>query len=337
MASAGKWHTVLRRSDGEAVACGLNSAGQCSIPPLDEGISYCQVSGGDKHTVLLRSDGQAVACGYNEDGRCSMPPLNEGNSYTQVSAGAFHTILLRSGGQAVACGSNSYGQCNIPPLDEGISYCQVSAGGNHTVLLRSDGRAIKFGGEIFGTSHIPPLDEGILYSQVSAGGLHTVLLRSDGQAVSCGWNHYGQLNMPSLKSWSEWFGFPSPGYRYICDDFRTRVVQVDLHLEGDSIILTCAGLDGQEVLRLKTRKSDRAVDVCRSVACELNTSVPSLRMVLPDGHLLSSIWKANPFAKLSDVISGVKHREWAKNGFHASKACGVVGVLLGFNSKGGEK
>ena len=101
MASAGKWHTVLRRSDGEAVACGLNSAGQCSIPPLDEGISYCQVSGGDKHTVLLRSDGQAIACGCNEDGRCSMPPLDEGISYTQVSAGAFHTVLLRSDGQAL--------------------------------------------------------------------------------------------------------------------------------------------------------------------------------------------------------------------------------------------
>ena len=37
--------------------------GQCSIPPLDEGLSYSQVSAGDGHTVLLRSDGQAVAWG----------------------------------------------------------------------------------------------------------------------------------------------------------------------------------------------------------------------------------------------------------------------------------
>ena len=37
-------HTALLRSDGNAVACGENSFGQCAIPPLDGGISYTQVS-----------------------------------------------------------------------------------------------------------------------------------------------------------------------------------------------------------------------------------------------------------------------------------------------------
>ena len=41
------------RNDGSAVACGHNFGGQCNIPPLDEGMSYTQVSAGRYHTVLL--------------------------------------------------------------------------------------------------------------------------------------------------------------------------------------------------------------------------------------------------------------------------------------------
>ena len=131
-----------------------------------------------------------------------------------------------------------------------------------------------------------------------------------GQAVACGYNKLGQCNIPSLKSWREWFGFAYPTCRYVCD-FKTfpmlgkdRVVQVDFLLEGDTdVILTCVGLDGLEVLRLKAQRSDRAVDVCSHVARELNTNAQSLRLVLPDGSLLASISKANPLSTLSDVIS----------------------------------
>ena len=158
MVSAGGDHTVLLRSDGQAVACGSWRQGQCSIPPLDEGLSYSQVSAGSVHTVLLRSDGQAVACGYNYEGQCGIPPLKPGLSYSQVSAGGEHTVLLRSDGQAVACGRNREGQCSIPPLDEGLSYSQVSAGSVHTVLLRSDGQAVACGWQADGRCSIPPLD-----------------------------------------------------------------------------------------------------------------------------------------------------------------------------------
>ena len=329
--SAGGKHTVLLRSDGQAVACGLLD-GRCSIPPLDEGLLYSQVSGGQSHTVLLRSDGQAVACSQSSDGRCSIPPLDEGLSYIQVSAGGSHTVLLRSDGQAVACGANFHGQCSIPPLEEGISYTQVSAGGSHTVLLRSDGQAVACGSNSDRQCNIPPWDEGISYTQVSAGGSHTVLLRSDGQAVACGRNTFGKCKIPSLTSWREWlpFGFASPSYRYVCESTtfamlgRDRVVQVDFLLEGDGgVILTCVGLDGLEVLRLKAQTSDRTVDVCSRVARELNTTVQNLRMVLPDARLLAAISKANPFATLSDVISAwADMASMAKGKFYRASAEG---------------
>jgi len=114
-----------------------------------------------------------------------------------------------------------------------------------------------------------------------------------------------------LRSWRDWspFGVSSPRRCYI-GDFTTlplgkdRVVQVDFLLAGDSgVILTCVGLDGLEVLRLKAQKSDRTVDVCSRVAHELNTDAGNLRMVLPDARLLSAICEANPLATLSDVMS----------------------------------
>ena len=85
MVAAGDFHTVLLRSDGTAVACGSNGAGQCNLPALDEGLTYTQVAAGDGHTLLLRSDGRAVACGANYFGQCNLPALDGGLTY--VSSG----------------------------------------------------------------------------------------------------------------------------------------------------------------------------------------------------------------------------------------------------------
>ena len=74
--SAGGSHTVLLRSDGSAITCGQNFAGQCNIPPLEEGVSYRQVSAGWYHTVLLRSDGSVVEYGNNTFTQCNIPPLS---------------------------------------------------------------------------------------------------------------------------------------------------------------------------------------------------------------------------------------------------------------------
>ena len=43
------------------------------IPPLDEGMSYTQVSAGCVHTALLRSDGNVVTLGGNDVEQCDIP------------------------------------------------------------------------------------------------------------------------------------------------------------------------------------------------------------------------------------------------------------------------
>ena len=90
---------MLLQSDGCAVACGLNNGhGECDIPPLDEGVTYTQVSAGDSHTVLLRSDGRVVACGDNECRQCDIPPLDENVTYTQVCSRCQHHPLASPDG-----------------------------------------------------------------------------------------------------------------------------------------------------------------------------------------------------------------------------------------------
>mmetsp|Transcript_108659 Transcript_108659/g.350775 ORF Transcript_108659/g.350775 Transcript_108659/m.350775 type:complete len:118 (+) Transcript_108659:48-401(+) len=79
-------HTVLLRSDGRAVACGVNSYDQCTLPTLDAGVRYAQASAGDYRTVFLCSDGIAVACGGDTHGQYELLALDEGMTYVQVSA-----------------------------------------------------------------------------------------------------------------------------------------------------------------------------------------------------------------------------------------------------------
>ena len=65
MVATGVSHAVLLRTDGQAVAFGIDPyhRGYLDIPPLPEGLRYTQVAVGIRHTVLVRSDGQAIACG----------------------------------------------------------------------------------------------------------------------------------------------------------------------------------------------------------------------------------------------------------------------------------
>ena len=123
--AGGNWHSLLLRSDGRVVACGSDFEGQCTLPALDDGVTYVQVAGGGFHSLLLRSDGRAVACGgIDLEGQCTLPALDDGVTYVQVAAGERHTLLLRNDGRAVASGCNDDGQCGLLALEAGMTYIQ---------------------------------------------------------------------------------------------------------------------------------------------------------------------------------------------------------------------
>ena len=56
-------------SDGTAVACGLNDAGQLGVPALVVDLNYTRVAAGGGQATLLQSAGTPLACGLNDEGQ----------------------------------------------------------------------------------------------------------------------------------------------------------------------------------------------------------------------------------------------------------------------------
>ena len=145
------------------------------------------------------------------------------------------------------------------------------------------------------------------YTHLSAGAFHTVLLRSDGAAVACGINEEGQCKIPSQASWRELLSFSPVSRRYICHDLTirvhdpVRVLQLDFVCQDETFLLTCSSLAGHEVLRFEASGSALALDAYREIAQKLDANLCSIQVVLPNGKLLASVYKANPFATLSDL------------------------------------
>jgi hypothetical protein len=196
--SAGNFHSMALRSDGQVVVWGNNSTGVFAVPALPALQSYTMVSAGSGHCLALRSDGQVAAWGANANGQCIVPALPPGLRYTAVEAGYNHSLALRSDGRVVAWGSNANGQCNVPALTGTLTYRAVSAGESHSLALRSDGQIIAWGLNSLGQCNVPALPTGQSYTKMWAGGNHSLALRKDGSIAAWGSNVYGQVTVPNL-------------------------------------------------------------------------------------------------------------------------------------------
>eukprot|EP00929_Paragymnodinium_shiwhaense_P097174 TRINITY_DN5892_c0_g1_i14.p1 TRINITY_DN5892_c0_g1~~TRINITY_DN5892_c0_g1_i14.p1 ORF type:complete len:330 (-),score=6.75 TRINITY_DN5892_c0_g1_i14:18-1007(-) len=306
--AAGGSHSLLLRSDGLAIACGVLCKGHtppapCRIPTLDCHLTYTQVAAADGSIVLLRSDGSAVArtCGCDGDEHCDIPALEGGVTYTQVAAGDMHTVLLRSDGSAVACGKNRYGQCDIPELSGELTYTQVSAGAEHTVLLRSDGCAVACGNNRSGACTIPPLTERLTYTHVYAGYWNTVLLRSDGSAVACGRNRSGQCNVPGQNWLRRWTGRT---FKFVPNQQPATATRIVLQLavltraDRDVLSVVCKDIGGDEVCCVEISVSETVEALRERLASALSGYHVKPSIVTASGQLLGEFAGAAPLAAL---------------------------------------
>eukprot|EP00438_Fugacium_kawagutii_P014425 Skav236080 [mRNA] locus=scaffold2211:309582:309920:- [translate_table: standard] len=104
----------------------------------------------------------------------------------------------------------------------------------------------------------------------------------------------------------QWFGLEPVRRRYIAD-FKLaagrpeRILQLDFLREGDAMILRCVGMDGEEVVRLRTQGSDLAVDALKQLNHKQKTCWEQHRVVLPDGQLLDAVCSADPSVTLANV------------------------------------
>lgn len=83
---------------------------------------------------------------------------------------------------------------------------------------------------------------------------------------------------------------------------REHILQLECVLEDDAISLTCSTLVGEEKLHIRNaQRFDLLWDIQKRIARELKIGVQSLRIVLPDGRLLTSACQANPVVTVGDV------------------------------------
>jgi alpha-tubulin suppressor-like RCC1 family protein len=209
-------HSAALRSDGQIVAWGDNSYGQCNVPPLPAGVAYTKVAIGERHTIALRSDGAAVAFGDPAFGATIIPPLPPGVRYVDADGASYQTILLRSDGTVVCVGIDNGGRLNPPPLPPGLSYVRVAAATFHNAAVRSDGELVLWGSSAF---RLPVRPNGVAYVEISSGEYQTLARRSDGQVDVA---YLGSSGIPI--QWGEDRVPPlRPGESYVQVDAQTNL------------------------------------------------------------------------------------------------------------------
>ncbi len=212
MVSADFAHTVGLRSDGTAVATGLNDDNQCDVgvwPFLR------QVDAGGLHTVVLVC---SLGCGIDHVGSNSSGQADISTKgiwpagALQVSGGGFHNVALHPDGTVVAAGDNSMGsgQCNVGCW---TSITQVSAGWGHTVGLKADGTVVAVGptGGQYDYDQCD-VEDWTEIVQVSAGWYHTVGLSRDGTVIAAGLNDSNQCD---VDTWTGIFQVSAGGYHTV--------------------------------------------------------------------------------------------------------------------------
>jgi alpha-tubulin suppressor-like RCC1 family protein len=197
--SAGLYHALLVRPNGQLYAWGDNSEGQLGDPAsatsslfikrvpvavspgaIPAGTRFVQVSGGQYHSLALAANGMLYAWGKNEYGQLgnntttnsnapvavSLGAAPAGTRFVWVSAGASHSLALAADGTLYAWGDNASGQL-----------------GTGTTINSSAPVAVRPGATPAGTRFV----------QVSAGSNYSLALAADGMLYAWGHNPNGEL------------------------------------------------------------------------------------------------------------------------------------------------
>ena len=184
--AAGKYHSIVLKSDSTVWAFGDNMYGQLGIGNT-----------GDKDEPVM---------------------INSLTGIISISVGVNHSLALRYDGTVYAWGQNIYGELgngtntdsDVPVQVNFLTNCvAISAGAVHSVALRNDGTAWSWGWNLDGTlgnggntdSNVPVQVSFLTnIDTIIAGGGHSLSVNSDGSVWSWGYNGHGQLGNGSVIS-----------------------------------------------------------------------------------------------------------------------------------------
>ncbi|MBQ5601579.1 MAG: hypothetical protein IIU77_02010 [Clostridia bacterium] len=167
-------HTVILLSNGNVVAFGDNSFGQCGVSLWNDVVA---IDVGEYHTVALLADGTVKACGNRTYSQCSVSSYK---NVIMISAGDYHTMVLLEDGSVVATGLNTSSQCDTSAWSDIV---MISAGAMHSVGLKSDGSVVAVGSNILDCCNVSSFKD---VAMISAGNTHTLAVTNSGNILSCG-------------------------------------------------------------------------------------------------------------------------------------------------------
>ena len=234
--ACGLAHSVIVDGRGDAFAFGMNTHGQCGLPPSEKefsqyaavpvlipalvGANVVAVACGAGHTGALTADGRVFTWGLGQQGQLGhgvKEPVQEprlveelvasGVRVIALACGIAHTAFLDGAGDVWTCGLNNYGQLGLgQESSEDVTL--------PTALDRS--------------LTVPPMDiVGGQVLHVSCGGAHTMLVARDGRIWASGSGNCGQLGMGDDKDRSRFHclaGFKEPVAFTACGEEFTVVV-----------------------------------------------------------------------------------------------------------------
>lgn len=180
--AAGAWHALALTGDGEVVAWGSNTYGQCTVPAeLSNGVS--EISAGLHYSMALK-DGAVHVFGIpgsqSEAYGIRDVPEAASNDVVAISAGAYHALALKADGTVVSWGAEDF----IGDDDEGIDYLPeeaasdveaISAGYLFSMALKTDGNLVVWGATENDQTPVPAYAENGL-TGISAGFGHCLVM-----------------------------------------------------------------------------------------------------------------------------------------------------------------
>ncbi|AYV82554.1 MAG: chromosome condensation regulator [Hyperionvirus sp.] len=237
----GKFHRIIRLTDGTLMGCGDNYAGELGLGDNKKKNLFEEIRGipknivdvacGGFHTIIRLTDGALMGCGSNSHGQLGNVIINSKNTFEEianvpknivdVACGEFHTIIRLTDGTLMGCGVNGHGQLGLgdyqdrhvfTKIEKVKDVAEIACASYGTIIRLMDGTLMSCGWFVKGRGKMCLFDSinniPKNITEVSCGRYHAVLRLSDGTLMGFGNNACGALGLGDYRDRTEFEAIP---------------------------------------------------------------------------------------------------------------------------------